>query len=58
MDGHRDLGRSFVNYRQNATLNLAAYVQLMREPRMTEGSFFIYIRMETSDIINRVDPES
>ena len=30
----------------------------MREPRMTEGSFFIYIRMEPNDIIKRFGPES
>ena len=42
-------------------LQLSRYVQLMRELRMTDNSFFIYMKMEPSmfdEIINRVGPES
>ena len=42
-------------------LQLGRYVQLLRELRMTENSFFIYMRMEPSlfdEILNRVGPES
>ena len=42
-------------------LQLGRYVQLMRELRMTDSSFFIYMRMEPSmfdKILNRVGPES
>ena len=42
-------------------LQLGRYVQLMRELRMTDSSFFIYMRMEPSmfdEILNRVGPAS
>ena len=42
-------------------LQLGRYVKLMGELRMTDSSFFIYMRMEPSmfdEILNRVGPES
>ena len=54
-DGHRVLGPSLINCRQNATFG--RYVHHMRELRMTDSSFFIYMRMELNmfdKIFNRV----
>ena len=42
-------------------LQLGRYVQLMREPMMTDSSLIIYMRMEPSmfvEILNRVGPDS